>query len=121
MSNVTEPTKRQKAEQEQAEEWRKAHVAKYAENALRWWNSPRRYYIAQFSHGGTSAGLASTTSTMAHDVPGLLAAIEDVGWELYDIGYVYQPITQRSNILTDSANMTGQIIGIYTFKRPPQP
>ena len=116
MGNAGEPT----TPQTTLEEQRKAHVATYAENARRWWNSPRRYYITQFSHGGTSAGMTTADPTLADDVPGLLAAIEDVGWVLYDIGYVYQPVTQRSNILTDSANLTGRIIGIYTFKRPPQ-
>lgn len=52
-------------------------------------------------------------------VPWLLKAIEDVGWRIFHIGYVYQPIKERSHALTDSAHMTGNIVGIYTFRRPP--
>jgi hypothetical protein len=119
MGNITEPTKRQQAERQQAEAKRQAHVAAYAENARQWWASSRRYYVAQFNHGGTTAGWTDAFASSSHDVSGLLEAIEDIGWVLHDIGYVYQPITQRSNMLTDSANMTGIIVGIYTFKRPP--
>jgi hypothetical protein len=119
MGNITEPTKRQQVAQAVEESKRQAHVAGYAENARQWWASGRRYYIAQFSHGGTAAGWVDARAVNSHDVSGLLEAIEDVGWVLHDIGYVYQPITQRSNILTDSANMTGTIVGVYTFKRPP--
>ena len=55
----------------------------------------------------------------ADDVSGLLQAIEDVGWMLHDIGYVYQPLKERPHMMSDAALMTGSIIGIYTFKRPP--
>jgi hypothetical protein len=57
-------------------------------------------------------------------VSGILQQIEAVGWHLHDIGYVYQPLRERSHALTTSNIMTGNIVGIYTFRRPselPQP
>ena len=48
----------------------------------------------------------------------LLQAIEGVGWVLRDIGYVYQPLKERSHAFSDSAHMTGDILGIYTFAKP---
>lgn len=55
------------------------------------------------------------------------AAVTTVGWKLEDIGYVFQPTRERSHVLTDSAQIEGRIIGIYTFRRgqavatPPPP
>jgi hypothetical protein len=44
--------------------------------------------------------------------------IEAVGWKLDQTGYVFQPLLQKSHLLTDTQHVTGRIIGIYTFRRP---
>lgn len=119
MTNVFEPTKRQAAEAQLAEDRRKAYVAACAENAKAWWDTQRHYYVVKFNLGGTSAGYMGSSEHDADDVSGLLQAIEGVGWMLDNVGYVYQPLKEKSHVLTDSAHMTGSIIGIYTFKRPP--
>jgi hypothetical protein len=116
---VVGPTRRQVAEAQRAEERRNAHVASYAANAKLWWDSARHYYVVKFNLGGTTAGYMGTSELDADDISGLLQAIEGVGWILQDIGYVYQPLKERSSVLTDSAHMSGSIIGIYTFRRPP--
>jgi len=109
---------KQAKEAEAAEQRRRAHVASYEENARLWWESGRRYYIVSLSLGGTIAGFASQSQHQGVDVSGTLEGIEKVGWQLRDIGYVYQPLKERSHALSDSAHITGDIIGVYTFTRP---
>jgi len=103
---------------QRAEEARQRAVARYAENARAWWESGRTYYIVKLSHGGTVAGLVEHKELEGEDVSGVLQQVEAVGWQLIDIGYVYQPLRERSHALTTSNIMTGNIVGIYTFRRP---
>jgi hypothetical protein len=102
------------------EEARQRLVALYAESAKSWWDSGRTYYIVKLSHGGTVAGLVEQKELEGEDVSGVLQQVEAVGWHLYDIGYVYQPLRERSHALTTSNIMTGNIVGIYTFHREHQ-
>jgi hypothetical protein len=106
---------------QRAEEARQRAVARHAENARAWWESGRTYYIVKLSLGGTVAGLTTHAEIDADDVSGILQQIEAVGWDLHDIGYVYQPLRERSHALTTSNIMTGNIVGIYTFRRPEPP
>jgi hypothetical protein len=50
-----------------------------------------------------------------------LQTIEAVGWRLDSTGYVYQPLRERSHALTDTQQMTGNVLGDYTFRRPQMP
>jgi hypothetical protein len=74
----------------------------------------------KLSLGGTIAQLMSHADVEGEDVSGILPQIEAIGWHLYDIGYVYQPLRERSHALTTSNIMTGNIVGIYTFHREHQ-
>ena len=108
-------------DRQRAEEARKRAVARWAEDAKAWWESGRTYYILTVNHGGTVAGLVEHKDLEGEDVSGVLQQIEAIGWQLYDIGYVYQPLRERSHALTTSNIMTGNIVGIYTFRRPEAP
>lgn len=86
------------------------------------WRSERHFHVIHLDHGGSVAGWVTHRDTEADDVPGALQVIESVGWKLATAGYVYQPLKERSHVLTDSAKLTGSIIGVYTFRRPaPEP
>jgi hypothetical protein len=108
-------------EAQRVEETRQRSIAQYAENAKAWWESGRTYYIVKLSLGGTLAQLTTHAEVEGEDASGILQQIEAVGWHLHDIGYVYQPLRERSHALTTSNIMTGNIIGIYTFRRPQTP
>jgi hypothetical protein len=89
------------------------------------WGTGRVFHVVKLDCGGTVAGYMSQSSTGGDDVAGALQVIESVGWRLDSSGYVYQPLKERSHALTDSANLTGNIIGIFVFRRageiPPSP
>ena len=101
----------------QWEEWlRRIH-----ETAAQAWESGRAFHVVKLNLGGTAAGWMTTTESSGEDVPGALQTIEAVGWRLDSTGYVYQPLRERSHALTDSTQMTGNVVGIYTFRRPKVP
>jgi hypothetical protein len=114
------PVVQERPDIETAEETRQRSLARYAEDARAWWDSGRIYYIVKLSLGGTIAQLMSHADVEGEDVSGILQQIEAIGWQLYDIGYVYQPLRERSHALTTSNIMTGNIVGIYTFHREHQ-
>jgi hypothetical protein len=110
--------------QSDAEARRTSHqegMKPWRDSARQWWDSGRRYYIVQLPLGGTVAGTMSQTEMPGADASAILEVIEKVGWALHDIGYVYQPLMERSHALTDSAHMVGNLVGIYTFVRPQVP
>jgi hypothetical protein len=82
------------------------------------WESGRGFHVVKLNLGGSTASWMSTSQSTGDDVAGALQTIEAVGWRLDDIGYVYQPLRERSTMLTDTQQMTGNIVGIYTFRRP---
>ena len=85
------------------------------------WNLGRLFHTVTPHHGGTEAGFTGQgKAVQGHDVAGALQVIEAVGWRLEATGYVFQPLKERSHALTDSTQVTGNIVGIYTFRRPPQ-
>jgi hypothetical protein len=96
-------------------------------DAQQTWESGRTFYVAKFNLGGTVAGFMSMNQSQGDDVAGALQTIEGIGWRLDSTGYVYQPLKERSHMITDSAQMTGNVVGIYTFRRqsestlPPAP
>jgi hypothetical protein len=92
-------------------------VAGITERARAGHESGRSFYVERLNLGGTEAGWTTQGRTPSDDVAGALQAIESVGWRLYHIGYVYQPLAERSHMLTDSARLTGHVLGIYTFRR----
>jgi hypothetical protein len=82
------------------------------------WDVGRLFYVLTLNLGGTVAGLLFKWETKGSDAALALEAVERVGWRLESSGYLYQPLRERSHLLTDSAEMTGDVIGIYTFRRP---
>jgi hypothetical protein len=72
--------------------------------------------VLSASVGGFSSD--SRQSDLA-DVPGALQTIEEVGWTLLDMSCVFVPTKHQSHMLTDSANVAGTIVGMFTFRRTP--
>jgi hypothetical protein len=81
-------------------------------------DAKRTVYIAWINLGHTSAGYLSGPARQhgVSDPAWIIQAIESAGWALADTGYVYQTIRERSHMLTDSAQIEGNILGIYTFR-----
>jgi hypothetical protein len=79
---------------ERAEETRQRSIVRYAEDARAWWESGRIYYIVKLSLGGTIAQLTSHADVEGEDVSGILQQIEAIGWHLFHVGYVYQPLKE---------------------------
>jgi hypothetical protein len=91
------------------------------ESARQAWESGRLFYVVKLNLGGTVADWTSMSSSDGDDVAGALQTIEAVGWRLDSTGYLYQLLRERSHMLTDTQQMTGNIVGIYTFRRPQAP
>lgn len=75
------------------------------------------FFVAQIPLGGSQAGFFQGSVAGGVDPAGILKAIEDQGWVLFDTGYVYMTTRNQSHILTDSTSVQGVIVGIYTFRR----
>ena len=112
-------TPKQQNEAELAEIRRLEHLKWVGESATQAWNSGRMFHTVTLHHGGTEAGYISRKTVQGHDVAGALQVIEAAGWRLEATGYVFQPLKERSQVLSDSMQVTGNIVGIYTFRRPP--
>ena len=113
-------TRRQQNDAELAEIRRLEHLKWVGESATQAWNSGRMFHTVTLHHGGTEAGsIGQGKAVQGHDVAGALQVIETAGWRLEATGYVFQPLKERSHVLTDSTQVTGNIVGIYTFRRPP--
>jgi hypothetical protein len=93
--------------------------AAWAANAKAHADANRTYFIARLNLGHTSAGYTSAPAreSVTTDPAWIVQAIESAGWVLMDVGYVYQAVRERSHVLTDSAQIEGNIVGIYTFRR----
>jgi hypothetical protein len=105
---------------EQRERARQSFLADTRLDAANHWDVGRAYYFARLNLGGTTAHLTATSELEGDDVAGAVEMIESVGWQLDNVGYAYQPLRERSHVLTDSANLEGRIIGVFMFRRPPQ-
>jgi hypothetical protein len=92
----------------------------WAANAKQHADVGRTIFIAKINLGHTSAGYlgGNPRESGVADPAWIVQAIESAGWLLSETGYVYQTIRERSHMLTDSAQIEGNIIGIYTFRRP---
>jgi hypothetical protein len=97
----------------------------WATNAKAHADASRSYYVAQVGLTHTGAGYTSSpgSATTTADPAWIIQAIESAGWTLFDVGYVYQTVRERSHVLTDSSQIEGNIVGVYTFRRsvPPPP
>ena len=112
-------TKARRNEAENAEIRRTSHLATVGQAAAQAWDSGREFHVVELSHGGQTAGYVEGAKTATgDDVGGALQVIEAVGWKLEQAGYVYRNLIHQSTILTDTARITGDIIGVYTFRRP---
>lgn len=98
-------------------QWEAWH-GRVRETASRAWETGRVFYVVKLNLGGT---VGSWTGSLGDDVSGALQTIEAVGWRLDSTGYVYQPVRKRPHALPDTAQMAGNIVGIYTFRRPGPP
>ena len=113
-------TPKQQNDAELVEIRRLDHLKQVGESATQAWNSGRLFHTVALHHGGTEAGyIGQGKAVQGHDVAGALQVIETAGWRLEATGYVFQPLKERSHALTDSTHVTGNIVGIYTFRRPP--
>jgi hypothetical protein len=88
------------------------------EAARQAWESGRLFYVVKLNLGGTTAAWTSMSESDGDDAAGALQTIEAVGWRLDSTGYLYRPLRERSHALTDTQQMTGNLVGIYTFRRP---
>lgn len=83
--------------------------------------SGRLFYTAQVNLGGMERRpFGPYEATGGEDASGVLEVIERAGWHLEHAGYVYQPLKQKATAFTGQALMTGQILGVYTFRRVEQ-
>lgn len=107
MKTAQDPRARLEAWMQQVGETAKQHIG-----------SGRTHYVAQFNLGGMQRrAFAPHAETGGEDVAGAIQAIEQVGWHLEHIGYVYEPLMEKKTAFTGQALVTGQIIGVYTFRR----
>jgi hypothetical protein len=86
----------------------------------------RRYYqiMAQVSNTKISATFAGNVSkSKSNDHTGLIESIEDEGWMLQDIGYVFQETASDSKSKAfgsgERTAVSGNIMGMYLFKVAP--
>jgi hypothetical protein len=108
-------------ELQEAEARRQAFIRAQQTSAKDWWDSSRTYFIVKLNLGGTLASWTKGQTTHeGDDASGALQAIEAVGWRLDHIGYVYQPLKERAAPIVESV-MAGNVVGIYTFRRPEVP
>lgn len=68
-----------------------------------------------------STGTQGKDKTMTWKHTDTLGIIEDEGWTLADVGYVYEPTgsVSRDKFASSgqTATMTGRIVGVYLFRR----
>ena len=103
------------------EQWREWMVA-LKDHAINARASGRTFYVLRLDVQRQAAGeLASEAGRQSQpsDVSGTLQMIEETGWTLFDTGYVFVPTRHQSHVLTDSANVAGSIVGVFTFRRTP--
>jgi hypothetical protein len=115
---VTASSRAQQRVDDQGALRRDTLLADITRDARAHWDTGRAFYVAKLNLGGTEASWMAVRESAADDVAGALQTIESVGWQLESTGYVFQPFRERSHALTDSAGITGRIIGVYTFRRP---
>ena len=51
------------------------------------------------------------------DPAGGIQSAAGLGWTLENVSHVFIPTRERSRVLTDSAYVHGNVIGIYLFRR----
>jgi hypothetical protein len=108
-------------------EWWQQWIAGVQESATRARDTGRTFHVFRLEVQRMEVGGYNSDSfqTPIADVPGALQAIEEIGWTLIDSSYLFVPTKQQSHMLTDSANIGGSILGIFTFRRqldaPPPP
>lgn len=79
----------------------------------------RAFYFAKLTVLSTDAKhFGSVAESDDIDTAAILQAIKGAGWELFDAGYVFLPIEQRSGgALGTVMKAEGRIIGFFTFQR----
>jgi hypothetical protein len=102
--------------------WRQWMVALH-ENAISARVAGRKIFIIRLEVQRNLAGWTNSESRAQEgtDVSGAVQTIEDAGWTLFDTGYVFVPTREQSHVLTQSANIAGSIVGIFTFRVAPNP
>jgi hypothetical protein len=101
-----------------AEDTRARWLQQVGDTARQAMESGRTCYVAQFNLGGMERRpFAPYAETDGEDVAGAIQAIEQGGWHLEHIGYVYEPLKEKKTAFTGQNLVTGQIIGVYTFRR----
>ncbi len=54
------------------------------------------------------------------DPAGGIQQAESLGWVLVESDHVFLPNRERSRVLTDSAFVHGNVMGVYLFRRAPE-
>jgi hypothetical protein len=107
----------------EAERARAAHAASPAGQAVAARAAGRRYFqvVADVT---TSAASATWTGNVAQhaqqDSAGLIQSVEDQGWALHDVGYVFQETASDSKSKAlgsgERTAISGKIVGVYLFR-----
>ena len=104
-----------------AEEYRRKWMGNVRAGAVKARQRGRTFHLFRMEVLSTSVGALNSSSHQSTltDVPGALQTIEEAGWTLLDMSYVFVPTKHQSHMLTDSANVAGTIVGMFTFRRTP--
>ena len=89
------------------------------DHAKQVWDSGRTCYTRTLDLSSQTARYLNTSTSPGggDDVDGAVQSIESVGWVLFSTSHVFWPEREKSHMLTDSANISGRLIGVYTFRR----
>ena len=125
-ARAEEAAKVLKAEQAAAaevERQRAAFAASPAGLALAAKAAGRRYLqiVRDVTSLSGSTSWAGDVSQSDHsDQAGMIESVEDQGWRLHDVGYVFQETgtdsTEKSFVSGERTAISGKIVGIYLFR-----
>ena len=88
------------------------------DHARQVWDSGRTCYTRTLDLSSLAPRYLNTLNPdVGDDVDGVVQSIESVGWVLLPTSHVFWPERENSHMLTDSANISGRLIGVYTFRR----
>ncbi len=117
---------KQRAAAQQEEKRQAAHAASPAGQAAAAKAAGRRYF--QVVDDVTTAKASATwegnvTREARRDQIGLIESVEDAGWVLHDVGYVFQETASDSKSKAigsgERTAISGKIVGIYLFRAVP--
>ena len=88
------------------------------DHAKQVWESGRTCYTRTLDPSSQAPRYLNTPSPGGgDDVDGVVQSIESVRWVLFSTSHAFRPEREESHMPTDSANISGRLIGVYTFRR----